>query len=207
MESKKIYLIRHGQTDYNLKGIVQGRKVNADLNATGHEQARLFYQAYKHVAFDKVYTSALIRTWQSVDPFIQQGIAHEAYEGLDEISWGNQDGKIVTHEDKEYYWGMLQRWTEGEVDYKIEGGESPLDVQARQLPVIDLLKARKHEKVILVCMHGRAMRILLSTLLDSDLRYMDEFEHSNLCLYIINFDGKCFTLELVNDTKHLYVGN
>ena len=48
-KSKKIYLIRHGQTDFNLQGIVQGSGVDADLNDTGKAQADFFYEKYKTV--------------------------------------------------------------------------------------------------------------------------------------------------------------
>src|SRR5687768_4016565 len=75
---KKIYLIRHGQTDFNLKNIVQGSGVDTDLNDKGRSQAEAFYNKYKHVPFDKVYTSALKRSMQSVDLFVKSGIPTEA---------------------------------------------------------------------------------------------------------------------------------
>ncbi|HLS39123.1 MAG TPA: histidine phosphatase family protein, partial [Sphingobacterium bovisgrunnientis] len=59
---KTFYFIRHGQTDLNLKGIVQGRGVNTSLNDSGRKQADAFFNAYKHIPFDKIYTSTLVRT-------------------------------------------------------------------------------------------------------------------------------------------------
>jgi broad specificity phosphatase PhoE len=85
LESKKIYLIRHGQTDYNLKGFVQGSGVDSDLNQTGRDQAAKFFEHYKNIPFKKVYTSKLKRSIQSVQSFIDKGIPHEAYEGFNEI--------------------------------------------------------------------------------------------------------------------------
>jgi broad specificity phosphatase PhoE len=203
LTTKKIYLIRHGQTDFNLKGIVQGRGVDTDLNDTGRSQAKAFYKAYKDVPFKKVYTSALKRTHQSVQGFIDAGIAHEAYAGLDEISWGNKDGKIANNEDHAYYWDMLNNWKEGNVGAKIIGGESPLDVQDRQRPVWDLIMSRTEEDPILVCMHGRAIRILLATVLNYPLQQMDKFEHQNLGLYILNYTGSFYSVEAYNSGVHL----
>lgn len=51
---KDIYIVRHGQTDYNLKGIVQGSGVDASLNDTGREQAAAFHKAYGNYPFDRV---------------------------------------------------------------------------------------------------------------------------------------------------------
>lgn len=200
---KKIYLIRHGQTDYNLHKIVQGSGVDTDLNETGRKQSEAFFKAYSHIPFDKVYTSALKRSIQTVDQFIKLGIPWESYQGLNEISWGNKDGKIITFNDDTYYFKMVQDWNEGLVDRKIEGGESPLDVVARQKPVLDLIFSREEEKNILICMHGRAMRILLATITNTDLRYMDTFEHHNAGLYLIETDGNAVNLIRRNDLAHL----
>jgi broad specificity phosphatase PhoE len=202
---KKIYLIRHGETDYNLKGIIQGSGVDTNLNDTGRKQALAFYETYRHIPFSKVYTSALKRTFESVEHFIKMGVPHEAYAGLNEISWGEKDGKIATGKDHQFYLEMLECWRRGEAEKCIAGGESPLDVQKRQKPVIDLILSRKDENPVLVCMHGRAMRILLATLMENSLKNMDQFEHNNLGLYIIQIDGGKISLEKTNDTEHLRI--
>ena len=44
---KNIYIIRHGQTDFNVRQIVQGRGINSDLNDEGILQAKLFFEAHK----------------------------------------------------------------------------------------------------------------------------------------------------------------
>ncbi len=200
---KKIYLIRHGQTEYNKMGIVQGSGVNSDLNATGQLQAEKFFNRYKEVPFDKVYTSVLKRSIQSVQRFIDLGIPHEQHEGLNEINWGIREGKAITPEDNKYYYDTIAAWSAGETSLRIEGGESPQDVLNRQIPVMDLILSRPEEKNVLICMHGRAMRMLLTYLLGYELRYMDIFEHHNLGLYRLNHLGSMFNLELYNDTLHL----
>ncbi|HEY0898299.1 MAG TPA: histidine phosphatase family protein, partial [Sphingobacteriaceae bacterium] len=62
---KTLYIIRHGETELNRRGIVQGRGMNTDLNELGKKQAEAFYQAYFHIPFDKIYTSTLKRTHQT----------------------------------------------------------------------------------------------------------------------------------------------
>ncbi len=203
MGVKKIYLIRHGQTDFNLKGIVQGSGVDAGLNEFGRLQAETFYQAYKHISFDKIYTSKLKRSWESVEKFIAKGIPWEKLEGLNEISWGNREGQAITPEEDAYYHQMLALWKKGETEHKIEGGESPEDVMYRQIEAINHILAQEDEKCILICMHGRAMRILLTHLLNYPLKDMDTFEHANLCLYELVYTGTMFHIANFNDTRHL----
>lgn len=203
MTSKKIYLIRHGQTEFNLNGIVQGSGIDSSLNAFGVEQASSFYNTYQHISFDKVYTSTLKRSVQSVSPFIDKGIVHESYEGLNEINWGNKEGTKITQEEDDYYRWLLRQWQNNKISLRIEGGESPEDVAARQRSVLNTILNRAEEQTILICMHGRAIRVLLCQLLNYPLSAMDIFEHNNLCLYQLNYTGSMCTVELFNNVDHL----
>jgi probable phosphoglycerate mutase len=205
LKSKTIFLIRHGETDYNRQGIVQGSGVDTELNEWGKAQAEAFFDAYQHVSFDKVYTSNLQRTVQSVKGFIDLGIPHERHAGLNEISWGCREGSLPNTMDNEYYRNLVESWQQGEVELPCEEGESPTDVKVRQKPVIDLIVSRPHERNILVAMHGRAIRILMTLLFKEELTQMDKYEHSNLCLYRIkyHYSDQTFTLETANDITHL----
>lgn len=205
MKRKSIYLIRHGETDLNRQGVVQGSGVNSPLNEWGEAQAKAFYNAYQHVPFDKIYTSDLQRTHQTVRGFIQQGIAHESYGGLNEISWGIREGREPNIGDNNYYRALTMAWRNGEIELASEEGESPIQVRERQLPVIETILSRPHERNILVAMHGRAMRVLLTVLFNESLDKMDDYGHSNLCLYKINYSYESgqFELELANDITHL----
>jgi broad specificity phosphatase PhoE len=87
LQQKTIYLIRHGETDYNRRGVVQGSGVDSDLNEMGRAQAMAFFQAYQHVPFQKIYISGLKRTYQTVESFIELGMPYEKLTGLNEISW------------------------------------------------------------------------------------------------------------------------
>jgi broad specificity phosphatase PhoE len=203
LNSKKVYLVRHGQTDFNLRNIVQGSGVDTDLNELGRKQAHSFFNLYQNVPFDKVYTSALKRSQQSVHEFIKKGIPHDALVGLNEISWGTKEGHKVTAQEDEYYHYMLAQWQVGNTTLRIEGGESPDDVVKRMKPAVDHIMRHENEKTILICMHGRAIRILLCYLLNYPLRSMDMFDHTNLCLYVLNYTGSMFSVEVYNDTHHL----
>ncbi|WP_224997522.1 histidine phosphatase family protein [Cesiribacter sp. SM1] len=203
MKQKKIYLIRHGQTDYNKNGMVQGSGIDAPLNEEGHRQAELFWQAYKDYPFDVVYTSALQRTHQSVQKFLDAGFPHVVFEGLNEINWGHKEGKPFTHEEHDHYLQVVKAWQQGELHVLIEGGESPMDVQRRQQVVLKYLLEEEEGETILICMHGRAMRILLCYMLNYPLQNMDYFEHDNLGLYELTWTGSMFVVDRFNDRRHL----
>jgi probable phosphoglycerate mutase len=200
---KKIYLLRHGQTDYNLQGVVQGSGIDAPINATGRAQAQAFFEAYQEVQFDQLYHSGLIRTRQSIQGFIDLGIPVTSLVELNEISWGNYEGTPMTPEEGEYYRMMLDQWQQGNLDYAIAGGESPNSVAERLHRAIQIILNGPGE-TILVCMHGRAMRIFLSLICQTPLKEMDQYEHGNLCLYLLQEEEKGgFTLLKENDQQHL----
>lgn len=200
---KEIYLVRHGETDYNKRNIIQGRGVNSSLNERGRQQAKAFYEHYKHLAFDHIFTSNLLRTQQTIQPFIDAGYQSTAFEGLDEINWGEHEGKAPSSSLSEEYRSMTNAWREGHLNKKIPGGESPLDLQRRQQDFLDNVLATYHGR-ILICTHGRAMRALLCTMLDVNLSKMDDFPHNNLSVYILKgTDDGLFELATFNSTEHL----
>ncbi|MFM7856314.1 MAG: histidine phosphatase family protein [Flammeovirgaceae bacterium] len=203
MSVKKIYIIRHGQTDFNLRGVVQGSGVDSHLNDTGRAQADAFFEAYQQVSFDKIYTSRLVRTRESVQQFINKGIPYEMLDGLNEISWGSREGQEISPEEDAYYHWMIEEWQKGNTFQRINGGESPDDVVKRQQVALQHIMRNKWEKTVLICMHGRAMRILLCQLLNYPLRCMDTFEHKNLCLYQLDYTGSMFAVKKHNDISHL----
>ncbi len=182
---------------------MQGSGIDSSLNDAGREQATAFFNMYKHIPFDKVYTSALKRTQESVEKFIKLGIPTEALAGINEISWGKKEGEAITPEEDTYYHYMLDQWQQGNTSLRIEGGESPDEVVKRMKPAVDHILSQKNESTILICMHGRAIRILLCHLLNYPLKSMDMFEHENACLYILNYTGTMFNVELHNNVAHL----
>ena len=200
---KKIYLTRHGQTDFNKQGIVQGRGVDSDLNEMGRAQAQAFHEAYKYIPFDKLYISSLKRTAQSMENFIQQGLPYEALPELDEISWGVHEGAEVNEQQHAYYFEMINSWQRGETHKAIEGGESPEDLAKRLRAGLSYIMAKENENNVLICMHGRAMRLMLATIFNYPISGMDYFLHNNLGLYEITYTGKTFVLDRYNEISHL----
>ncbi|CAD5281137.1 MULTISPECIES: histidine phosphatase family protein [unclassified Imperialibacter] len=200
---KQLYIVRHGETQFNREKKVQGRGVNAPLNQTGQEQARAFFNHYKDEKFNKVYVSSLIRTYQSVESFINQGIPHEKLEGLDEISWGNKEGLAFEPDIHSHYLTTLEAWQRGELDQRIDGGESPIEVMERQKQAMNYILSKSDEEKVLICMHGRAIRILVCWMLGYPLQLMESFGHSNLGLYVFNYTGGQLSMVTSNDVSHL----
>lgn len=151
------------------------------------------------ISFDQLYSSSLVRTKETLSPFSSPIISMD---GFDEISWGNQEGVEPTPEAEKMYADTLGSWRRGELDLGVGGGESPRQVMDRQRPAIREVLNTNDDR-ILICMHGRAIRILLCWLLNYPLNYMDGFPHHNCSYYSLLHNGVSFSLDQFNVTSHL----
>ena len=202
---KNIYIIRHGETDYNKKGIIQGSGIDADLNIAGREQARQFYEYYRNIPFDKIYTSHLKRTQQTVEQFTNNNIKWEKLSDFNEMNWGIYEGAIFTTSVKKKIIDIINTWKQGNYDHKAVEAESPIEVYKRLKRGINYILTQKDEKNVLLCIHGRVLLILLCLLNNVELKNMNKFKHQNLGLYLTNYNynSQNFNFKLINDISHL----
>ena len=199
---KTIYFVRHGQTDYNLNHIVQGSGINSSLNATGRSQARAFYQYYQNVPFDLVITSALQRTAQTMQPFIDIPIPHYEDPNINEINWGEHEGMKFNPKMGDTYKNLIKNWSENKLDAAVPNGESARALLTRCTTFLDKVKVLEG-KNILVCTHGRTLRSLMTLVNGEHPREMEKYEHHNTGLFLTKWNGQKFNTLKVNDTTHL----
>jgi len=200
---KTLYIIRHGQTEFNKKNIIQGSGIDSDLNVIGQLQAESFFDMYKNVGFELVYTSQLKRAIQSVEGFINIGIEHKVHHGLNEINWGALEGTKSTPMQRKMFEDMIKHWRLGNLDKTIEGGESPLEMKKRQEESIEELLNSKADN-ILISSHGRALRSYMCLLTGQSQANMHLFPHTNLGLYVLEqVDDRKFDIRVKNSTDHL----
>ena len=199
---QEFYFIRHGQTDYNRRHIVQGSGVDSDLNEMGILQARQFYEHYKHTGFELVISSQLKRSFQTVQPFLDNmGLPHQAHASINEISWGVHEGKSGNLQMKEAYNSMIREWQSGNYDARLENAESAQELLIRCTKFVDYIKTLNHSKV-LICSHGRTLRCLMCIMKNQHLREMENYSHHNTGLFLGHYDLERFKFVLENDISH-----
>jgi len=149
----KIYVTRHGQTDYNKKELMQGR-IDIPLNETGMEQARATKTKIGDVKFDAVYASPLTRAVQTasiigdIDP--SNIITDDC---IIEADFGKYDGV-------NYYkvaLPMTAYWTLPEIFPAPSGVETIKEMVNRTKSFLTELEQKDYENVLVVC-HGGIIR-------------------------------------------------
>ncbi|MEM6764631.1 MAG: histidine phosphatase family protein [Bacteroidota bacterium] len=202
----EIFLIRHGMTDYNKNGIVQGSGIDSNINMEGAEQARKFFSFYKHISFDGIYASTLKRTSQTLSPWLEKDIPHFHHAGLNEFNWGVYEGKKPREEDRVAYRSIVDSWQKGNWDVGAEGGETPNIAWARAVPFFKQLISNHQDQKLLICSHGRQIRIMLHKLTGINMEDASIYPHKNTGLSVLKLtDEMQAVAEKLNDATHLMV--
>ncbi len=217
--SMTLYLARHGETAENAAGLVQGRGLDPDLNATGRAQAEALARRLAGVPLAAVYTSTQKRAQQTAEPTLaaHPGTPLVVRAGLDEMHWGVHEGRAYTHGHGDEamatdYDTLNRRWTAGETSVRVSGGESPDEVWARVRPVLEEIGAAAPDGNVLVVSHRRLLRVLLAGALPgAGLARMADFPHANAALSVLEVPGGCLgpgvRLETFADTAYLGTGD
>jgi 2,3-bisphosphoglycerate-dependent phosphoglycerate mutase len=170
MSDRLLVLVRHGQSDWNLKNLFTGWK-DPDLTEQGIKEARdagrkLKAQGFK---FDIAFTSVLKRAQHTLDLMLaeigQTGLQTRKNLALNERDYGDLSG--LNKDDARKRWGeeQVHIWRRS-YDVPPPGGESLKDTLARALPyyVQEILPCVLRGERVLVAAHGNSLRALIMVL-------------------------------------------
>lgn len=200
---KEIYFVRHGETELNRLGIVQGSGVDAGLNPSGWQQSHRFFSRYGSHDFGLVITSALRRTQETVKPFLESGLPWLVDPRINEISWGSHEGQPGTPERIARYQRMIQAWARGDLDARLPEGESAAELIRRVDHFLEDLFHRP-ERRILVCTYGRTLRCLVTRIKALPPVNMEDVQHANTGLFLLHREETAAAFLLENDLSHLH---
>ncbi len=178
------YMIRHGETDWNIKGLVQGCKYDIPLNENGIEQAKCSAKAFKDKNISKIYTSPMLRTKKTSEIIKQELDVPVLYSPLlVETNYGvlhGQNMEEVVKSGKYQY--IFDRADAGDNDVCFPEGESRNVVTNRFLDFLKSIDVIEKDENILIVSHGGVIRTIRAVL-------------TGINEYISNCQGICFELD------------
>lgn len=161
----EIYLVRHGQTDWNKVGKIQGH-ADIPLNDTGREQAARVAEILTEKTIDEIYCSSMKRAVETAS-IIADRLGKPAYmtDGLIEMGYGDCEG-LTGKEIEERFPQELAAWYQNPMEFRFpgEGGETEWEVLQRAYGSWKQIVQRAKGNVVIVS-HGATLRILLHYLL------------------------------------------
>ncbi len=195
----KLYIVRHGQTDLNVKQVLAGH-LPAVLTDVGLSQADLLGQRFKAEQIDAIYSSDLLRSRQTTEAILKYVQCEVVYdERLRERTWGAFDSCSVSE-----YRKLLD---ESPIEYryfKTEGGECIEDLILRSKHFLDELKEIRGEGTFLISAHHTLNKALLFNLGAFSWEDWPNFHQENTCVneVSLNADGT-WNVVKINCTTHL----
>ena len=203
MKFTRLFLVRHGETEYNKKGMMQGRGIDAPLNDTGHRQAQLIAENLESEGPDVIVSSGMIRAIETARPLSEKlSKPIHSFSELDEMNFGDFEGQKSSNIQKELK-QLHDTWAKGEVNVPIPGGESPVEVYERADGRIRSLLNEGNNETKVFFLHGRLIRILLSKWLGYGLQNMHKIEHQNGAINHILKNHASFNVVYLNKIDHL----
>ncbi len=163
----KLVLIRHGQSEYNLKNLFTGW-IDVPLTAQGEAEAKKSGEALKEKKFipQVVYTSALQRAHKTLDIILdvigKKDLPIIKDQALNERDYGELSGLNKKETADKYGADQVHVWRRS-FDVPPPGGESLKDTAARTLPYFreKILPDLKAGKDVLVVAHGNSLRSIV----------------------------------------------
>lgn len=199
----KIYLVRHGETEWNKEGRSQGCSNDIPLSEVGMIQANAIANRLKNESIDLFFSSNLTRAYQTAKAIAvyhdKEVIMHKEFM---EISFGAWEG-LRFDEIKEKYIDVYKIWRDTPHIAKVPGAESILEIKERSMTKLMEIINTEKDKNILIVSHGITIKVLIASIIGIDLSNLHKIRQDNTALNIFEYRNNNFYTNLINDTCHL----
>ncbi|OYT31489.1 hypothetical protein DRJ22_03680 [Candidatus Woesearchaeota archaeon] len=189
---EKIYLVRHGQTEWNILRKIQGSKP-VPLNETGRKQAEELGKKLAGLDFSVIYSSPALRTLETAKIIAKyhKGVEIIEVPDLVERSFGEFEGK--SREELEKIPGIKEAWKKQGIDWKPPGGESIRELNRRVIKAFEKIaeKHKNNKNKILIVTHGGVFKIIILHLKNVSVECMFDIRTPENCEVVeISWDGE-----------------
>ena len=183
----KLYILRHGETDLNVKGVLQGR-LDEPLNENGRALAALAGQGMRGIRFDRCVSSPLVRARTTAELVLRESgneIPITLDERLLEIDFGDMEGRMIAEMGEE---GFLF-YTD---PFRFPGfphGETIRGLCERTQSFLKELLARDDGQTWLISTHGCALRAMINCLFDDPENFWRGRAPYNCSVCVVETEG------------------
>jgi broad specificity phosphatase PhoE len=198
----RVYLIRHGNTEWNREEIFRGR-VDCGLDETGRAEARAVAAYFDGVNLEGIYTSPLARAAETAAAIAagrgMEVVSDPAFIDLDFGEWQGHPLKEV----REKYPELYRAWRERPREVTFPGGEN-LD-QVRERAWEGLLKVVREnpERTVVIVSHRVITKVLICAALGLDNSHFWQIKQDTTAINCLEYARGIFIVSLLNDTCHL----
>ena len=175
----RLYIARHGETDWNLEHRLQGW-TDRPLNETGRRQAVELADALKGIRLDAIYSSTLSRSRDTARTVAGNTMTVKSLDGLRERNYGHYQGGSDTAPE---YLRRLNEWTD-----RLDDGESLNQLLARSRDSLAQIRREHPTGNVLIVAHRITNQMLLRALLDLTSEQTVKIVQDNDEVYLVEID-------------------
>lgn len=181
-----IYLLRHGETEQNLKRFYYGN-LDVDITSKGIKQIEYISNKIKNVTFDKIYASNMKRAVYSASIIAgNKDITCIKDKRLNEMNLGVFEGKSYEDIQREYPL-EFQKWSDDWKNYAPPKGESYIEFYERVKEFFREILKLENENILLVT-HGGVIRSILTYVMGENLDVFWKFGSKNGDLTLVKYE-------------------
>ncbi|MCR5834789.1 MAG: histidine phosphatase family protein [Selenomonadaceae bacterium] len=193
----KVFLIRHGETEWNQVGRLQGN-TNILLSPNGIRQAQLLAENAPFSNIDAVYSSDLDRACVTAKILANKfNLSVIQMKNLREMNFGDWEGRELKDLANDEKSGFQEFFIRPDM-VKPPKGETFIECQARVVNALEEIVIDRNNQNIVVVTHGAVIRLILCAILAIPLRKLWALSQSNVAVNVIRFDDGNFTVEMMN---------
>ncbi len=203
----RIFLIRHGETNWNKEGRFQGQ-IDIPLNDNGKNQARKTFEYLRNIPFNKAFSSSMYRPYETAQIILQNNkdLKIEKIDALVEISHGLWEGKLES-EIRENWPRLLENWHNKPEEVIMPEGESIKDVSERSIEAFNnICLSQKDNDLTLLVAHDAVNKTLICNILGLNYSNIWMIKQGNGGITVIdlfNDPSKPPVISALNITTHL----
>ncbi|MDR0941442.1 MAG: histidine phosphatase family protein [Bacteroidales bacterium] len=185
----KIYLTRHGQTEWNVQQRMQGQN-NSPLTELGEWQATQLGNYWYDVQFDCIYSSSSPRALHTAELVRgKRNIPITACDDLREISLGEWEGMTFGEAEKQYPEQFYNFWHKPEIYFR-QNSESFEELRRRTSGAIERIVQQHCEETVLVVTHGMVLRTLYTYFQKQSISEIAHSPHiHSACVCLVENNG------------------
>jgi broad specificity phosphatase PhoE len=198
----RVYLVRHGTTDWNKEEIFRGR-LDCKLNETGQAEARALAEYFKAIPLQAIYSSPLSRAMETAQAVAQaKALQVVPHPGFIDIDFGEWQG-LPLKEVREKYSDLYRLWRERPEAINFPGGENLARARARAWEGLQKIVQENPEKTALIIAHRVVTKVLICAVLGLDDTHFWRIKQDTTAVNCFEYTRGLFVTSLINDTCHL----
>jgi broad specificity phosphatase PhoE len=198
----RVYLVRHGQTAWNVGEIFRGR-ADIPLDETGKHEVHLAGETLKDETLHAVYSSPLSRSMETAENIAKfHDISVTPLDAIIDISYGEWEGR-GNQEVQQKYPDLHALWLREPHKVLFPGGESLDEVRSRTMAALeDLLVKHQNENFALVA-HRVPNKVICCALLGLDNSHFWRIQQDTACTNLFIYRNGQWVISYLNDTSYL----